>query len=99
MTETQAHEFLAKCESRLLWRKVGDENTVVKRLTRNFRIGFIAGIIWLGVAAWDFSNSNKAPLDYFFVIALLIIALLQIGFAIWLLLRLRQARFILRGKI
>ena len=99
MTEIQAHEFLSKCESRLLWRKVGDENKVIEILTRNFRSAFAVGFFWLGLVAWNYSNSNKEPFDCFFAIVLSIIALMQIGFAIWLLFRLRQVRLTLGAEI
>jgi hypothetical protein len=62
MTEIQAHEFLSKCETRLLWRKVGDENQVGKILTRNFRSAFAVGGFWLGLVACIFSIQTKSLL-------------------------------------
>jgi hypothetical protein len=107
MTETQAREFLAKCESRLLWRKVGDENKVIKVITRNFRGGFFLGLFWLGLSAGKFFNLNlKHENDltsYYFeptmITSMLIIALAMFGFSIWILVRMRQVHLALRGKI
>ena len=107
MTETQAHEFLAKCESRLLWRKVGNENKVIEIITRNFRGGIVLGLFWLGLCVEEFFDLNlKHENDltsYYFeltmITSMLIIALAMFGFSIWILVRMRQVHLALRGKI
>ena len=95
MSEAQAHQFLSKCESRLLWRKVADENEVIEIINRNFRGVVLLGMFSLSLATWNFLSSKRDAIDNFFLVLIAIFAVLMVGFSIWILIRMRQVRHVL----
>jgi len=55
-------------------------------------------MVWLGLAAWNFSHSKKDAVDVFFTITLSTLGLLIIGFSVWILIRMRQVRQALQKR-
>jgi hypothetical protein len=94
VTETQAHEFLSWCKRRWLWLKnIGEVETMQK--TKRSAVALIfQTLMLLAISASTFFSWSV-----YLKIALLIFCLLTFSVSTWLLVRLRQARRVLRGQI
>jgi hypothetical protein len=110
MTEGEAHQFLSKCETHLLWRKIPNESEKIALLSRSARYSLTCGIASLCVTVWSFINdrgswekhslhSQGEVFSLVCLVAMLICALLLIGYSIFMSLRLRQIEHALGKKL